>query len=48
LRDQCRFADCRHISEPDCAVRAALRDGEISPQRYDSYMKLLEEIQSGQ
>jgi ribosome biogenesis GTPase / thiamine phosphate phosphatase len=48
LRDQCRFSDCRHIAEPDCAVRAALRDGEISPQRYDSYMKLLEEIQSGQ
>jgi len=48
LSDQCRFADCRHVSEPDCAVRAALRDGAISPQRYDSYMKLLEEIQSGQ
>jgi ribosome biogenesis GTPase len=48
LSDQCRFADCRHISEPDCAVRAALRNGEISAARYDSYMKLLDEIQSGQ
>jgi ribosome biogenesis GTPase len=48
LRDQCRFADCRHISEPDCAVRAALAEGEVSPQRYNSYAKLLEEIQSGQ
>ena len=48
LADQCRFSDCRHIAEPDCAVRAALRDGAISPQRYESYMKLLEEIQSGQ
>ena len=48
LSDQCRFADCRHVSEPDCAVRAALRAGEISAPRYDSYMKLLDEIQSGQ
>jgi ribosome biogenesis GTPase len=48
LRDQCRFADCRHVSEPDCAVLAARRDGAITSQRYDSYMKLLEEIQSGQ
>ena len=48
LSDQCRFADCRHISEPDCAVRGALRNGEISAARYDSYMKLLDEIQSGQ
>lgn len=48
LTDQCRFSDCRHVAEPDCAVRAALRDGAISPQRYESYMKLLEEIQSGQ
>jgi ribosome biogenesis GTPase len=48
LSDQCRFTDCRHIAEPDCAVRAALATGAISPQRYDSYMRLLEEIQSGQ
>jgi ribosome biogenesis GTPase / thiamine phosphate phosphatase len=48
LRDECRFADCRHVSEPECAVRAAVRDGTVSAQRYDSYVRLLEEIESEQ
>jgi ribosome biogenesis GTPase len=43
-RDDCRFADCSHIVEPDCAVREALAAGEISIERYDSYLKLLEEL----
>jgi ribosome biogenesis GTPase len=47
LRDACRFADCRHIAEPDCAVRAAVKSGDVSPERYDSYLKLREEIESG-
>lgn len=42
--DECRFADCRHIAEPDCAVRDALAAGTIDPQRYDSYVRLLEEL----
>lgn len=42
-RDACRFQDCRHVSEPECAVRAATDRGEISPERYDSYVKLFEE-----
>jgi ribosome biogenesis GTPase / thiamine phosphate phosphatase len=42
--DGCRFADCRHTAEPDCAVRDALAAGEIDPQRYDSYVRLLEEL----
>lgn len=46
LRDECRFADCRHISEPDCAVRDALQDGRVSPQRYDSYVRLLEDLEA--
>jgi ribosome biogenesis GTPase len=48
VRDQCRFADCSHIVEPDCAVRAAVRDGAITAERYDSYLKLLEELQATQ
>jgi ribosome biogenesis GTPase len=36
----CRFADCRHLKEPDCAVRAALEAGTISPRRYESYRRL--------
>ena len=43
LRDECRFADCSHLIEPDCAVREALKTGGIDASRYDSYRKLLEE-----
>lgn len=43
-REQCRFADCRHLAEPDCEVRAAVERGEVSVERYESYLKLLEEI----
>ena len=39
---QCRFQDCRHLKEPDCAVRAALNQGKIAPERYDSYQRLYE------
>jgi ribosome biogenesis GTPase len=37
---QCRFSDCRHQSEPDCALRAALDRGEIAPRRLASYLEL--------
>jgi ribosome biogenesis GTPase len=43
-RDECRFGDCRHVAEPDCAVRDAVSAGEISAERYDSYLRLLEEL----
>ena len=39
---KCRFDDCSHRREPDCAVRAALESGVIQPTRYDSYLKLYE------
>ena len=38
----CRFPDCRHLKEPDCAVRAALEAGKIAPERYRSYERLYE------
>ena len=44
LADECRFADCRHVSEPECAVRAGVESGAIDPQRYDSYLRLLEDF----
>lgn len=47
-RDECRFGDCRHVSEPDCAVRAAVQSGDISAERYDSYVRLLEELEAEQ
>jgi ribosome biogenesis GTPase len=43
--DECRFADCTHRTEPDCAVRTAVEKGEISSDRYDSYLKLREELE---
>jgi ribosome biogenesis GTPase len=46
-RDACRFADCRHVAEPDCGVREAVRTGAISDARYESYVRLLEEMQQG-
>ena len=36
----CRFSDCRHNGEPGCAVRAALDDGRLSPERLASHQKL--------
>jgi ribosome biogenesis GTPase len=40
LAAQCRFADCEHRTEPDCAVLAALETGELSERRWESYVKL--------
>jgi len=40
----CRFGDCRHAGEPGCAIAAAAAAGTISPNRYASYIKLLEEL----
>ncbi|MBO0454926.1 ribosome small subunit-dependent GTPase A [Candidatus Enterococcus murrayae] len=37
---RCRFKDCRHQSEPNCAVKEALRNGELSTERWESYLKL--------
>jgi ribosome biogenesis GTPase len=39
-QDQCRFSDCRHANEPDCAVIAAVESGEIQRERYESYTAL--------
>ena len=40
LLGHCRFQDCRHLQEPGCAVRAALTDGGIAPERYEFYRSL--------
>ena len=39
----CRFTPCTHTHEPGCAVKAAVERGEISPERYNSYLGMLEE-----
>jgi ribosome biogenesis GTPase len=40
LVDQCAFGDCAHENTPGCAVERAVREGGVSPQRYDSYLRL--------
>ncbi|MDQ4030456.1 MAG: ribosome small subunit-dependent GTPase A [Actinomycetota bacterium] len=46
LAARCRFADCAHGTEPGCAVRAALGDGRLDPERWDSYRKLQRELRA--
>ena len=40
LAPGCRFLDCRHMREPDCAVVAAAETGGMHPRRYESYRRL--------
>jgi len=43
---RCRYADCRHMREPGCAVREAVAAGAIAPDRYGSYAALLLEVET--
>lgn len=43
LLGQCRFSDCRHLNEPDCAILAAINNGEINAQRFASYRKIIDQ-----
>lgn len=36
----CRFRDCRHQNEPDCAIKAAVDSGQISPRRYELFQRI--------
>ena len=40
---KCKFNDCRHITEPGCAIKAAIQSGELSQKRWDSYCNLKNE-----
>lgn len=46
VTEPCRYADCRHIKEPDCAVRNAVRSGAIPRSRYESYTLMMQEALS--
>lgn len=41
----CKFNDCRHDTEPGCAIKQALEDGRLNQERYDSFFKQLAEIE---
>ena len=43
----CRFSDCRHLGEPDCAVRHVVEAGAASEERYGSYRALMEDAMQG-
>lgn len=40
----CKFQDCSHGHEPNCAVRSAVESGQVSRERYESFLKLREEL----
>ena len=42
--DDCKFNDCRHVTEPECAVKEAVERGEIVRWRYESYLRILESM----
>jgi ribosome biogenesis GTPase len=42
---ECRYADCRHMTEPGCRVKAAVDAGEIRADRWESYRILLAELE---
>jgi ribosome biogenesis GTPase len=41
---QCRFTDCAHEAEPDCAIRAAIAEGAVDAGRYESYLRMRREL----
>lgn len=45
LSEDCKFGDCTHRNEPDCAVKDALEKGEVSESRYENYRQILQEIE---
>lgn len=44
FRAECRFASCTHSHEPDCAVKDAVERGNVSRERYESYLRILETV----
>ena len=44
----CRFSDCRHRTEPGCAVTGLVASGQVSRERYETYLELLTEVQAGE
>lgn len=48
LAKGCRFPDCRHESEPGCAVKTALESGELTAERFASFLKLRQEVAAHQ
>ncbi|GAB6273336.1 MAG: ribosome small subunit-dependent GTPase A [Peptococcaceae bacterium] len=43
-QENCKYSNCLHITEPDCAVQKAVLEGKINPSRYRNYLLLLKEM----
>jgi len=43
---RCKFSNCSHLNEPGCAVRQAVNDGAVSQQRFNSYLRMVEEFRA--
>jgi ribosome biogenesis GTPase len=48
LAAHCRFDDCRHMAEPDCAVKRGVEEGTVVAHRYDSYRRIYASLEAGQ
>ncbi|MCT4594896.1 MAG: ribosome small subunit-dependent GTPase A [Anaeromicrobium sp.] len=45
LIGSCKYTGCKHINEPECAIKEAIKNGKISESRYNNYVNLLDEIE---
>jgi ribosome biogenesis GTPase len=46
ISSECRFSNCLHRNEPNCAVKEAVENGEVSPDRYKNYLLIIDEIEN--
>jgi ribosome biogenesis GTPase len=46
LAPRCAYSACRHLDEPECAVRAAVESGDVHPDRYESYLRIYADLKS--
>jgi len=44
LAAECRFGNCEHLTEPGCAIKAAMASGDLAPERLESYLKFRREL----
>ena len=40
LVPKCQYSDCSHTNEPDCAVRTAVENGRVHPERFEYYLRI--------
>ncbi len=48
MENPCHFRDCRHRTEPGCAVEELVENGEISEERYATYIEILDQLEAGE